>query len=411
MFIKEYLSNLQPSSTLLINEQSKKMEQEGRKIYKFGFGQSPFPVPQNIVEELKKNAFQKDYLPVNGLAPLRQAIAKTLEQKGLKHFSTDSIFVGPGTKQLMFLLQLAFEGDIILPAPSWVSYDPQAIISKNKVHWVQTKIENNWHVTTEEMEKVLSLVTTKHKIIILNTPNNPSGTNAKNLQDLAEIFKKNNVIVLSDEIYSDLNFSDQYESIAKYYPEKTIISNGLSKWCGAGGWRLGFFAIPDSLSALNQTMQVLASETYSAASAPVQYAAVSAYESDQSKYLDHSRRILQLIGDYCYKKLKTNNIEVAQPEGGFYIMPDFTKLLQHRFKSSEELCKVLLEETGVAVLPGSDFGFDKSKLLFRLGFVDFDGKKFLEYSYTKTQLEEKDLVLYAPKIIEGIQKIIDWSNK
>ena len=73
MFIKEYLSNLQPSSTLLINEQSKKMEQEGRKIYKFGFGQSPFPVPQNIVEELKKNAFQKDYLPVNGLAPLRQA--------------------------------------------------------------------------------------------------------------------------------------------------------------------------------------------------------------------------------------------------------------------------------------------------------------------------------------------------
>jgi Aspartate/tyrosine/aromatic aminotransferase len=92
-------------------------------------------------------------------------------------------------------------------------------------------------------------------------------------------------------------------------------------------------------------------------------------------------------------------------------MPDFTKLLPHRFKSSEELCKVLLEETGVAVLPGSDFGFDKSKLLFRLGFVDFDGKKFLEYSYTKTQLEEKDLVLYAPKIIEGIQKITDWSNK
>ena len=411
MFSKPYLSNLQPSSTLVINEQSKKMQKEGKQIYKFGFGQSPFPIPQNIVDKLKDHAFEKDYLPVNGLLQLRQSILKHLEKKGLKHFNQDNIFVGPGTKQLMFLLQIVFDGDIILPAPSWVSYEPQAHISKNKVHWVQTKIDNHWHVTPEEIETAVKNINSKYKIIILNTPNNPSGTNANNLKELATIFEKHNIIVLSDEIYSDLNFDNNYESIAKYYPEKTIISNGLSKWCGAGGWRLGYFAIPESLKELNEKMQVMASEAYSSPSAPVQYAAVTAYNSDQTKFLDHSKRILKLIADYCYKKLKTNNIEVARPDGGFYIMPDFTKLLKDKYKTSAQLCSSLLQETGVAVLPGSDFGFDKDKLIFRLGFVDFNGEQFLNYSYTKNELEEKDLLTFAPKIVEGIQKIIDWSAK
>ena len=411
MTTKSHLSNLKPSSTLLINEQCKVLEQSGREVFKFGFGQSPFPIPQNIVDELKAHAFEKDYLPVNGLLSLRKSIHKTLLQKKLNHFSVDNIFVGPGTKQLMFLLQLAFDGDIILPAPSWVSYEPQSIISNNKIHWVQTKIENNWHVTSEEITEVLKQSTAKNKIIILNTPNNPSGTNANNLKELAEIFKKNNIIVLSDEIYSDLNFSTNYESIAKYYPEKTIISNGLSKWCGAGGWRLGFFAIPDALKELNNKMQVLASEAYSSPSAPIQYAAIVAYESDQTKFLDHSKKILNLIGEYCYKKLKTNNIEVARPDGGFYIMPDFTKLLKDKYKTSAALCSSLLTDTGVAVLPGSDFGFDEDKLIFRLGFVDFNGEEFLKYSYAKNTLEEKDLILFAPKVVKGIQKIIDWSAK
>src|SRR6056300_479882 len=155
MLSKPYLSNLQPSSTLVINEQSKKMQNDGIEIFKFCFGQSPFPIPQNIVDELKVHAFEKDYLPVNGLLSLRKSIHKTLLQKKLNHFSFDSVFVGPVTKQLVFLLQLAFDGDIILPAPSWVSYEPQSIISNNKIHWVQTKIENNWHVTSQEITEVL----------------------------------------------------------------------------------------------------------------------------------------------------------------------------------------------------------------------------------------------------------------
>ena len=131
MTTKPYLSKLRPSATLVINEESKKMQREGKKIFKFGFGQSPFPIPQNIINELKKNAFAKDYLPVNGLPNLRLSILKNLKKKKLCNFNKDNILIGPGTKQLMFLLQMAFDGEIILPAPSWVSYDPQAIIARN----------------------------------------------------------------------------------------------------------------------------------------------------------------------------------------------------------------------------------------------------------------------------------------
>ena len=102
---------------------------------------------------------------------------------------------------------------------------------------------------------------------------------------------------------------------------------------------------------------------------------------------------------------------MLKPEGGFYIMPDFSTLLSNKFKSSADFCKVLLDETGVALLPGSDFGFDSKKLIFRLSFVDFDGEKFLNYSYSKEELSDEDLNIYAPKIVKGINKIIDWANK
>lgn len=406
--IKQHLEALQPSSTLLINEISKEMEASGKTIYKFGFGQSPFPVPQNVVEKLKENAHQKDYLPAKGLLNLRKSIAKHLAKKKYNNLTENNIIVGPGSKELMFLLQICFDGDLILPAPSWVSYAPQSIIVKNKVHWIQTTADTNWHVTADQIEEVSKKIESKNKLIILNSPNNPSGTNAKNLKELAEAFKKYNYTVLSDEIYSDLHFGNEFHSIAHYYPN-TIISNGLSKWAGAGGWRLGFFAIPDTLKEINDKISVLATETFSAVSAPIQHAAVEAYESDQTEYLSKSIKILKIIADNVFKKFNTNNIKVLKPEGGFYIMPDFTNLLSSKFKSSSDLCRSLLEETGVAVLPGSDFGFPKEKLLFRLGFVDFDGSKLLKAN--QEELTEDFVLKKASKVMDGIDKIIEWSQK
>ena len=137
-FIKKNLTNLEPSATLAINEKSKELISRGKKVYRFGFGQSPFPVPNKIVSVLKKNADKKDYLPMQGLPKLREVISKYLSKNTKSNFTKENIIITPGSKEGMFLMHMAFNGDIILPAPSWVSYAPQAQISSNKVHWIQT---------------------------------------------------------------------------------------------------------------------------------------------------------------------------------------------------------------------------------------------------------------------------------
>ena len=236
--IKNIIKNLKPSSTLLMNEESKKLEKEGKQIFKFGFGQSPFQIPEDMVNELKKNSHQNKYLPMQGLSELRDAVALYTSNKKGNNYKADNVIIGPGSKELMFLLHILFDGDVILPAPSWVSYAPQAIIGRNKVHWIETKRENNWFPTGEEIEKVISKNKNKNYLLFLNSPNNPSGQICENLDEIATVANKNNLIILSDEIYSELSFDSGFKSISNFCPEKTIISTGLSKWCGAGGWRL-----------------------------------------------------------------------------------------------------------------------------------------------------------------------------
>ena len=179
--------NTEPSSTLRINEISNKLLDEGKNVYKFGLGQSPFPVPEILIETLKKNAHQKSYLPIQGLDKLRDSIAKYESKKKNYNFKSDQVIVGPGTKELMFLMHLAFEGEVLLPAPSWVSYKPQSIIANNKYHWIQTEKETNWHISPEDIDQIASKIESKNKLIILNSPNNPSGTNIHLLKELGEV--------------------------------------------------------------------------------------------------------------------------------------------------------------------------------------------------------------------------------
>ena len=405
---KQNLKDLLPSSTLLINEICKDLTSKGKTVYQFGFGQSPFPVPDSIVQALKNNAHQKDYLPSKGLLELRKSISNFLTNKGYKNLNHENIIIGPGSKELMFLLQVAFDGEIILPVPSWVSYAPQAIIAKNKYHWIQTEKNTNWHISPEHIDKIASQIESENKLIILNSPNNPSGTNIHLLKELGEVFTKHNFTVLSDEIYSELYFKDNYKSISHFH-ENTIVSSSLSKWAGAGGWRVGYFAVPNSLIEIFEKLAVLGTETFSAVSAPSQFAAITAYKDDHSKYLEKVKKILHLIAHYVYEQLKQENVEMIEPEGGFYLMPDFTKLLSHKFKNSKAFCKTLLDETGVAVLPGSDFGFSHDKLIFRLSYVDFDGSKFL--SASDEQITEENLYKFAPKIVDGVQQIVNFTKK
>tara|TARA_B100001778_G_scaffold280188_1_gene244826 strand:+ start:1251 stop:2477 length:1227 start_codon:yes stop_codon:yes gene_type:complete len=405
--LKNLVKNLKPSSTLAINEKSLELEKKGKKIFKFGFGQSPFKVPEDIVQELKNNAHKNKYLSIQGLSELREAVAKYTSNKKNYNYKSENVIIGPGSKELMFLLHVIFDGEIILPAPSWVSYMPQAILGRNKTHILQTKRENNWFPTAIEIEEIILKDKNKNYLILLNSPNNPSGQICENLKEISDIANKYNLIILSDEIYSELSFKNNYESISNFCPEKTIISTGLSKWCGAGGWRLGYFLVPNTLKEIRSMINVLASETFSSVSAPIQYAAIKAYENDHTKYIDKSRDILKAVGEYVYENLKSNKILINKPQGGFYLMPEF---LNKKFKSSSEMCDDILIKTGVALLPGSDFGFDKTRMLVRLSFTDFDGKKFMQETQNE-QMIKNDLILkFAPKIVEGVDKLKKWSE-
>ena len=405
-FIKDQISQLKPSATLAINEASNRLKKSGKKIYKFGFGQSPFPVPESVISALKANANKHTYLPMQGLEELRSVITNNLNKTN-NNFNKEDIVIGPGTKELMFLTQIAFQGEVLLPAPSWVSYQPQALIAKNKVHWIQTTSNSNWFPTAELLENKIKNIKEKNLLLFINSPNNPAGTICKNLQEIAEIAKKYKLIILSDEIYSRLTFDDQYKSISNYYPEGTIVSSGLSKWCGAGGWRLGFFAIPNQLKEFKESLKILCSESFTSVSAPIQYAAIEAYRSDHSDYLSAVKKILSFTGRYVYENLKSNVINITEPEGGFYLFPEFTNA---KFSSSSEMCKDILKKTGVALLPGSDFGLDSKKMLARLSYTDFDGANFLKNTSGRKKLDNADLKKNAPNIVDGVSALKEWSN-
>ena len=410
MDLQNNIIGLKASATLAINELSQKLITEGKEVFKFGLGQSPFPVPDIIVKELQKNAHQKDYLNVSGLIELREVVANYHSNKNQYKYNAESVIIGPGSKELIFQTQLVLNCDLLLPSPSWVSYEPQAQIINKKVHWIKATAETNWHLDPEELDKTCASLNSVNKLLILNSPNNPSGTTHGNLKELANVAKKHNVIIIADEIYAELDFTGEYKSITHHYPEKTIVSSGLSKWCGAGGWRIGTLVFPDELSYIRDSVRTVASETFTAVSAPIQYAAIKAYSEDHSEYLENSRLILKMIGDYIYKELSSVGVICQKPQGGFYMICDFSNVVNktHEINNDKTLCQKILNDIGFAMLPGSDFGMEEDKLLSRIAFVDFDGSKALKMISKEQPSLDNFLDLTCPKIVKGISLLKDW---
>jgi aspartate aminotransferase len=413
---------LPQSATLAINERSKSLIREGLKVFRLGLGQSPFPVPKPVVEALKVNAHQKDYLPVEGLDLLRTAVAEYHHRSQGIDCSEDDVLIGPGSKELMFLMQLVYYGDLVIPTPSWVSYAPQAHIIGRQIYWLPTYQENCWRLTPEKIETLCRKDPDRPRIIILNYPNNPSGCTYRleELKALAHSARKYRVILLSDEIYGELHHKGRHVSIARFYPEGTIISGGLSKWCGAGGWRLGTFTFPRTLHWLRDCMASVASETYTSTCAPIQYAAVQAFKGgiEIERYLWQSRRILRSLGRYIATRLTEAGVNVSEPKGAFYLFPDFGPFrepLQARgITTNEDFCQHLLEETGVALLPGCVFGRPLEELTARLAYVDFDGARVLaaaEQIPPHNGLHPDFLETYCDKIITAIDRLCEWLHE
>ena len=298
-FLSPAVRMLRPSATLAINELSAKLIAQGRDVFRMGFGQSPFPVPEEVVAALRSHAGEKAYLPVQGLPALREAVAGFYRRTEQLEISPDQVMIGPGSKELMFLLQMACEVEVLLPAPSWVSYAPQAGLFNRPVRWLETKMSDGWRLTPKVLTEACQARAGQVQLLILNYPSNPTGAtySSGQLRALADVARQFNLLILADEIYSGFDYAGSHTSIARHYPDGTIISNGLSKWCGAGGWRIGSFVIPESANWLRQAMASIASETFSAVAAPMQYAAITAFDGSAAidRYLADGRRILSAL--------------------------------------------------------------------------------------------------------------------
>lgn len=409
------------SATLAINERTREIQALGRVVYRLGLGQSPFPVPMPVVEALKMHAREKDYLPSEGLGALREAVAAFHRRKDGIEARAQDVLIGPGSKELMFLLQLVYYGELIVSTPCWVSYVPQATILGRRVSLIHTIAEGEWRMTAEMLERHCEGEEDEYRprILVLNYPGNPDGCSysAEDLGKLAEVARKYHVVLLSDEIYGQLHHQGQHTSVARYYPEGTIISSGLSKWCGAGGWRLGTFTFPPELDWLLEAMAAVASETYTSVSAPIQHAAVYAFRGGIriERYLWHARRILSALGNQCADMLHSAGVLVHPPIGGFYLFPDFApfaeRLAERGITDGKALCESLLADTGVAILPGVAFGRPPEELTARIAYVDFDGSSALSASETISldqPLPEDFTEFWCHNVIKAVRLITDW---
>lgn len=412
------LGGLSESATLAINRRSAELEKQGREILRFGLGQSPFPVPELVVNELKERAAEKDYLAVDGLYELREAVAHYYRRRWQIESAPERIMIAPGSKELIFILQLVYSGDILIPTPAWVSYAPQAQIVGRHVSFIETKAENRFLLHAAELDAFCRDEPDMPRLLILNYPSNPTGQTyaPTELQELAEVARRYGVIVLSDEIYGETHFQNEHDTLARYYPEGTIVSSGLSKWCGAGGWRLGAFNFPEELLWLRQAMCVVASETYTSTSAPIQWAAVRAFQggAEIDAYLESSRRVLDLLSRYICTELSSSPVMFHKPQGAFYLFPSFEeyreRLVTKGIHGSKALMDRLLDETGIAALPGVEFGRPPEELTARFSFVPFDGRVAQEQVQAGGSDEEtlKRLLGCCPKIQKFPRLLLDW---
>ncbi|GMQ80924.1 MAG: aspartate transaminase AspB [Rhodothermia bacterium] len=417
--LNDRVQGLPTSPTLAINDLSNQLQRDGKLVFRLGLGQSPFPVPSEVVDALKEHAAEKDYLSVHGLEALRVAVSDY--HRRLHHIDCRSsdVLIGPGSKELLFLLQLVYDGELVIPKPSWVSYAPQAQIVGKPVHWLETHISNNRMLNSDGLQKWLVNQPERPRIVLLNYPSNPTGQSysVDELKEFAELARQHRLIILADEIYGELHHLGNHVSLACYYPEGTIVSSGLSKWCGAGGWRLGTFTFPENLSWLLKAMVHVASETFTSTSSPIQHAAVTAFAGGNAidQYVSDSRRILRALGNYAAKKFRKSGLQTADPTGGFYLFPDFEllrePLRQRDISTSDQLCQKLLEETGVATLPGTSFGCTSDELTLRIAYVDFDGTDALQAAREAPDTADLPLEFleqHCTQTVEAIERMCDW---
>lgn len=414
------IAGMPVSATLAINLRAKELRAAGREIAHFGFGESPFPIHPKLRTALCEHADKNSYLPVLGLPALRKAIAEFLPAGNGCELHADRIAIAPGSKQIIFHLLHILEAKTVLPSPSWVSYAPQAHMLGREVVPVETSCEQGYQITARALDCALAKAGAG-AVLILNSPGNPTGQvlSEGELDELAEVCRKHDACVISDEIYAPLDFTRTVSpSIGSRCPERTIVTGGLSKAYSAGGWRLGFAAACSPvLQPVFDALEALVSETYSCVSAPVQHAACTAYSGDE-EIQRHVRDCALLHGfaaSLTRDRLLQAGLRCAPAGGGFYLFPNFGghagALGRKGISTSRKLAETLLEKCGVSSLPSEDFRLAPAELALRMSPVDYDGGEVLRI-YTENGRDmsviEKDANRLYRSMLAGCSRLQMW---
>ena len=420
--IRPTIAGLPLSPTLGANQSAQSSAGGGRPLLHMGFGQSPFPVHSRLAKALGVAATRNAYDHVAGLAELR-ARAKTYfcGRLGLDESAYECI-VAPGSKLILYALQMAIEGDLILPMPSWVSYAPQAAMLGDRVHWLPTELsDHGYHIDADRLEALVLDLRSRGANptkLILNSPNNPTGLMipAGDLGRIVEVCERCGIFLISDEIYALTAFDGARTSIAAQCDGAAAVTIGLSKHLSLGGWRVGFGLVPANQRPLLDSLNAIASETWSCVAAPIQEAALLAVsgEEDIEDYIRLCTRIHASVARVAAKRIADAAIDCSRPQGAFYLWPDFEALRQtlkaKGILTSRQLADALLEQKRVLALPGDAFGASPDQLALRLSVCDYDGAEALA-ACAGQDIDPGLVADFAPRVVAAADAIAAFAEQ
>jgi len=362
MNLAQRVQTLTPSTTLAITAKAKELKQAGHDVIGLGAGEPDFNTPEHILKAASQSMYDgfTKYTPSGGTIELKKAIQSKMKQDQGLTYELGEIIVTIGAKHALYTLfqVLLDKGDeVIVPAPYWVSYPEQIKLAEGNPVIVNAKEENDFKLTPEDLK---AAITDKTKAVIINSPSNPTGVmyEKEELQALGEICLEKNILIVSDEIYEKLIYTDTaHYSIAQLsdeLKEQTIIINGVSKSHSMTGWRIGYAVGNEKII---KAMTNLASHSTSNPTSIAQIAAEAAYNGDQEEVekmrLAFSERLEKLYGWIT----EIPGVECVKPKGAFYLFPNVKKAAtMNGFNSVDDWVAALLEEEKVALVPGSGFG-------------------------------------------------------
>ena len=356
------------SPTLAIDAKFKAMKAEGIDVIGFGCGEPDFDTPDNIKAAAIKaiEEGQTKYTPASGTLALKQAICDKLKRDNGLDYKPSNIVVSNGAKHSLLNAFNAIinPGDeIIVPAPYWVSYTEMIKMADGVPVIIETKEEDDFKFTTQQLRDA---ITPKTKALVLNSPSNPTGMlyGEAELREIAEIAVENDIFVVADEIYEKLIYDGkQHVSIASFNEEikdRTIIINGVSKSYAMTGWRIGFTAANEAVTKAMANMQSHAASNPSSIS---QAAALEAYNGEQET-VEEMRKVFEERRNYMVDRINSiAGVSCRKPEGAFYVMMNIKEVFGREIcgkviNTSDDFCEVLLENSLVALVPGSGFGIE-----------------------------------------------------